>query len=955
MEKGYDKLRVHGAGCATAKVDSLDPMPVHKLAVVIQFTVQQLEVGLWGNFMSAKNSGKITVMTPLKAVRNVKVKSQGGPQKNVHTFKLKNGLTVLFKESHKSPVVSIQMWVRTGSADEQKGEEGISHFIEHLVFKGTNEYGVGEIASCVEAAGGEINAYTTFDQTVFYITLSSSEVSTASSVISQMMGYPSFDAAEIDNEREVVIEEIKRGNDSPSRQMSQVLFSNTFTRHPYGIPVIGYDRVVRKVSRRKILEYFHGRYNPKNMFLVVAGDLTLAELRPILDGHFAGIPERKLRRAKRKKEPVQKTPRVAVRYATFDEAQLALSWRIPDGLHRDIPGLDVLALVLGQGESSRLYRGLRLEKSVVNSIYASCYSPRDAGLFAVSCSLNPQNMREALVEIQSHLIRMITQPASLEELTKAITNFRAEQFYSLETVDGLARRLGSAYLAAEDLKYSDKYLRAIEAVTTQDLVKLAKKYLRPDRVCFSVLLPEEHKKIWGKAQAQSWIKSFKKAWVQAGSPKGTLTKNFSRKVKPWKGAVPTGKEVTTSSPETLRLATGLTLVMRPNFDTPVVSLRLGMLGGLRAEEPRNLGVTELVSRVWTAGTKRLSEGQILHEIDKSASSLSSFGGRNSLGLSMESLKFMAEPMLELLGEVLLEPAWDERVVEREKAQIAEARRTRNDNPAQVCSQLFLEKLFQGHPYSWDMLGTENSLGVLRGQDLRAFVQRLSSPSGLVLSAAGAWDRKTLLTWAEYISGRLPQGRQFDRVFKAPEVATAVRDYRESQKQQSHIILGFRGLAFQDPDRFALQLIQSVLAGQGGRLFVELRDKASLAYSVAPLRMEGIETGYFGAYIGCSPEKGARAIEMMREELHRMCEETVPQVELLRAQRYLIGRHDIDLQRNSALANGMLFDTLYGLGTEELFHYRERVMGVTAEDLRRTANRLFLQPEVLTVVGPVCPW
>ena len=168
-------------------------------------------------------------------------------------FQLKNGLNVLLMESHKSPVVSVQMWVRTGSADEQKGEEGISHFIEHLVFKGTEKFKVGEIASIVEGAGGELNAYTSFDQTVFYVTISKEFAETGLDVISQMMGFPAFDATEIDNEREVVIEEIKRGQDSPGRVASQLLFSTAYKKHPYGIPVIGYDKNIRKVSKKTLV------------------------------------------------------------------------------------------------------------------------------------------------------------------------------------------------------------------------------------------------------------------------------------------------------------------------------------------------------------------------------------------------------------------------------------------------------------------------------------------------------------------------------------------------------------------------------------------------------------------------------------------------------------------------------------------------------------------------------
>ena len=194
-------------------------------------------------------------------------------------FQLKNKLKVFLIESKKSPVVSVQMWVKTGSADEKKSEEGISHFIEHLVFKGTDKYKVGEIANIVEASGGELNAYTSFDQTVFYVTISKTFKDVALDVISQMMGYPTFDPKEIDSEREVVCEEIKMGQDSPGRKASQLLFSSAFKKHAYGVPVIGYEKYVRSWSAKKIKEFYHSRYVPSNMFLVVSGDFETPEMK----------------------------------------------------------------------------------------------------------------------------------------------------------------------------------------------------------------------------------------------------------------------------------------------------------------------------------------------------------------------------------------------------------------------------------------------------------------------------------------------------------------------------------------------------------------------------------------------------------------------------------------------------------------------------------------------------
>lgn len=325
-------------------------------------------------------------------------------------FQLKNGLQVLLVESKKSPVVSVQMWVKTGSADELKGEEGISHFIEHLLFKGTRKFGVGEIASTVEGSGGELNAYTSFDQTVFYITISKHFADTALECISDMMGFPLFDEAEIDNEREVVLEEIKRGKDNPHRQSSQLLFSSAYKKHPYGIPVIGYDKVVSGVSKKALLDYYHSRYVPKNMTLLVIGDFDSQEMKSKVTNYFSELKEYRLRKSQRKKEPKQESARVKVQQTAFEESLLNVAWKVPGIKHKDIPALEVLALVLGQGDSSRLTHRLRLQKPLVNYIGASCFTPFEPGFFAISLSTARENLEEVLVALSEEIESILKAP-----------------------------------------------------------------------------------------------------------------------------------------------------------------------------------------------------------------------------------------------------------------------------------------------------------------------------------------------------------------------------------------------------------------------------------------------------------------------------------------------------------------------------------------------------------------
>lgn len=862
-------------------------------------------------------------------------------------FQLKNGLKVLLLESHKSPVISVQMWVKTGSADEKKTEEGISHFIEHLVFKGTRKYKVGEIASVVEASGGELNAYTSFDQTVFYVTISKQFADVGLDVISEMMGFPSFDAEEIDNEREVVIEEIKRGQDSLSRAGSQMMFSSVFKGHPYAIPVIGYDNNVRKFSRKKIADFFNSRYVPRNMFLVISGDFDSKEMKQKVQKYFGEFKDYKLRRTSRPKVKPIKKSQVKVEKSNFEQTVAYLAWPAPNVKHKDVPALEVLSLILGQGDSSRLMHSLRLEKPLTNSVGSYAFTPQDAGVLAISMGLNPENLQESLVKIKEHIVEIVNNPPSAAEMQKAVTNLASEQIYSLESVDGIARKAGTLEFYMGDHEYFKKYLKQIYALTPADISRVAKKYFAPESLSVCVLSKGDVKSL--QKVCQDFVKDLKIA-LKAKPAK----KSKPVKFKPQKLSMKAGGGEATDVEE-VNIAPGLTLLFKAQRDTPTVSVRAGFLGGLRAEPIPQAGLTELFSRVWTGGGKKFSETELNQKIDEMAAGLGAFSGRNSVGVSMDYLAVYEKRMFEVFADVLTAPVFPAEILEREKQIIKNQIKSRNDNPSQIAILQFMKTLFSGHPYSRDMLGSAESIDQIQTQGLRAYYEKIVAARNFTISVVGDFDRKFWLEKAKELAEQLPKGEKFESSFKLEPIKQEHYLYQESKKEQSHVIMGVRGLTITDEERYTLEVIQSILSGQGGRLFIELRDKSSLAYSVAPMRMEGLEAGYFGAYIGCSPEKVKKSISMLKEEFRKLVDHKVPEQELLRAQRYIVGRHDIDLQRKSAISNSILFDRIYGLDPRDGLDVADKYFAITATDLQDLAQKLFKQHFIISVVGPQNPF
>lgn len=860
-------------------------------------------------------------------------------------YKLDNGMTVLLIEDNKTPVITAQVWVKTGSVNEKKGEEGLSHFIEHLVFKGTDEYQVGEIAKVVEESGGELNAYTSFDQTVFYVNISNQYTNVALNTLSQMMGFPTFDKTEIDNERGVVIEEIKRSNDNPGRCASRLLFENVLEKTPYAIPVIGYEKIIEKVTPKKIRQYFDSYYVPQKMTLVIAGDISVSEIKKTIKNLFGKFKRRQPRAPFKVKKLAKPKAKLRIEKGPFEENQFFIAWKTPGVKSKDLPALDMAAMLLGAGDTSPLVRRLRLEKPLVQGVGSSVYAPEHMGLWAISLSLQLENLQETLQIIKEEFLRFASTPVSLSEIEKIRTQNESDTIYGMETVEGLARRFGEAQFYHDDYKAYNQYLNDLFKVSPADIIRVVKKYLDPQSVRISGLVKEDAKKV--EERFATFVKELQKEW------KALPKKKMVAKVKTRK---PMSVKLATRDPSTIeeiKLSTGARLLYRKNSQLPLFSLKCAFRGGARAETIA--GTQELTSRIWMSRTEKRDEQEIQEFLESKAASVSAFAGRNTSGLSAFAMSRDTEAVLDLFTEALVEPKFSEQYLDRERTILLEGLRQAQDKPNYWMNQLFQQAMFKGHPYAKDQTGTLESLPKVTIEEMKAVQKKVAHPSNLVFVMTGDVNPELFAKKFEVATKKMDQGQYIEGKFEADKIETSQELYKSMDKEQTHIIYGFRGLDIFDQRRYSLQVLQAILAGMGGRLFFELREKASLAYTVAPVKFDGLELGYFGSYIGCSPGKAKTAIRMMKEEFMKLVDKPVSDAELARAKQFLIGRHDLDLQRMSAVTSSILFNEIYGLDADELFKYHAHISQVTVQDVQMLAEALFKQKSITVAVGKTNPF
>jgi len=693
--------------------------------------------------------------------------------------------------------------------------------------------------------------------------------------------------------------------------------------------VIGTQESVRSFTREGLLEFYHHWYVPNNMTFVAVGDFQSAAVLEQVKKSFEGAVPRADLAHPRAPEPEQTEPRAAVVKSDFEQSLLGVAWKITGFGSPETPYLDLLAMVLGGGDSSRLYHEVKDRQQLVHGIHASSYTPLDPGLFFVDAELDAPNLDASVVAIGEQVRRIREFGPSETELERARTNLLASQVHERETMEGQAQKYGYFELLAGGLEAEKRYLDQVRRATKADLQRVAQQYLVPERATVVALLAKDADGATSDAKLLSALR---------------------------RGA---GSETAPLAAKTLRdgireytLPNGLRVLVKANHSVPLVSMRLAFRGGLLAESENTEGITSFVSEMLSKGTTGRSAAQLAADVENIAGDLSGFAGRNSFGLSGDFLSESLDTGLDLYADVLLHPAFAEDEIEKLRVERRAALRRREDNLGTKAFELFQKELYPSHPYRFSSLGTLESLGKIDRAALTSYWARFAQPSNAVLGVVGDVDPDRFVA---ALAARLAEWKGTGAVALPARIPpTAPGKPREAslikKKNQSHIVYGFLALSIEDPDLAALDVLTQVLGGQGGRLFVELRDRQSLAYSVTAFEMEGIDPGTFAVYMAGAPAKLDESLAGIRAELAKVVNEPVGDEELSRAKGYLIGTQAVSLQRYGGQAMLLSLDELYGLGATHHLEYASRISAVSAADVQRVAKRVIrLDAPVVAII------
>lgn len=830
-------------------------------------------------------------------------------------FTFPNGLTLIVEENKGAPVASVQAWCNTGSIHEGKLlGAGLSHILEHMLFKGTTSRAPGEIASQVQDQGGYINAYTSYDRTVYWIDVPATGAAKAVDILADAMMNATLPEAEYNKEQEVIRREFAMGYDNPDRTASLLLFRTAFHTSPFKEPVIGHLDIYNKLTRQDVLDYYKRRYVPNNLCFVVVGDVNTSEIRDQLTAYFEKYPRMPLESVTIAEEPPQLGKQEARDTFPTDLSRMNIAWRAPGATSPDAPAVEVLSAVLGAGTSSILNTEVREKKGLVHQIGAGLYTltPKE-GLIYVGAIADPDKRDAAEKEILAQVEKVARDGITPAELAKAKKGLLSEHYHGLTTMRGRASDYGNGWLMTGNAEFGKRYLESIEKVTPEDVRRVAELYLKPEGLTVTSLDPITHTK---SAEV-----------VDAKTDESKITKEV--------------------------LPNGIRVLIHQDNRLPLVSIIAAFRGGLLAETPEKNGVSQLAASTIVKGTKTRTAQQIAESVEHVGGSIGATSGNNSFSVAVEVMKDDLPLGMQILSDVLLNATFPEKEVALEKDSQLAAIKAEDDQITTTARNLLRPRLYGNHPYALRTNGSPETVSKLTSSDLKAYRDSLVVGKNGVLTIFGAVDPDEVLALAKKDFGTLPSG---EIALAQPPVSSPLKESVETsaerQKQQSVIMRGFLGTTIVAADRPALELIEEASSDLGSRFFVRIREKLGLAYFVGASNSTGLAPGAFVFYLGTDPKKVDLAKHEFNDEIDKLAAEGLTQVELDRAKAKLLGAEAIRNQSAAALGGVCANNELLGLGYDHDKVRKAEIEKVTLEDTKRVANKYFRDSKsVEVVVGP----
>lgn len=863
---------------------------------------------------------------------------------------LDNGLTVLTKEVRTAPVATVQVWYRVGSRNERPGITGISHKVEHLLFKGTKSRPI-QFGRLFSALGSNSNAFTSYDMTAYYGTVGSGKIEALLELEADRMANTRAGKEEVESERTVVLSELDGGNNNPATRLYTALTRKALAGTNYQWPVIGERKDVENFTVEQIQDYYRQFYRPDNAILIVVGDFDTKTLLEQVKKYFGNIP--------RPTTPIPQPPKVeplpfindspiVLRESGSVPFLQAIYTGLPPAGHPDNPALDIMDSVLSSGRSSRFYQAL-VETGIASSVSGYTSNLIDTGWYFLSATpVQGKSLDEVERTICREIEKLKREGITTQELERAKNQIRASVILSNRSINSQAQQLGYYQTVMGDYRYIDRYLRELEQVSPSQVRQVAQKYLKIENRSIAYFQPTTpaaggtaSPTVTPTQHDRGLTTPLDPTELQKYLPKSAL-----------KAQPPALNPV---RPETITLPNGLRAILLQDRSTPTFSLSGFIEAGSVWDTPDKAGLASVVAQNLLSGTKTKTALELATNLENRGATLNFSASREGVYISGSGLANDLSAVLTQLAEVLREPSFPERELRLSLARNVTGLQQELETPASLARRIFQSTLYpEGHPFH--AMRTFRSLESIKRDDLEAFFRRHYQPSGMILVLTGDFEPaqvRQLLT-ETFNWGNDSPPLQLNYPPTPPPQGIVRKSESLRGKSQTITIMGHLGITRNDPRYDAAQVLNQILGGDtlASRLGVELRDRQGLTYGVYSFFGVGRKSGTFQIQMQTNPQDTERAINLALGILRDIREKGVTPAELEQAKTSIINNFPADFTSPDAIASAILSDAIYGLPSGNFYTFPARIQAITLDQVNRTAKELLFPDNLLIVsVGP----
>ncbi|MCB9678836.1 MAG: insulinase family protein [Alphaproteobacteria bacterium] len=799
---------------------------------------------------------------------------------------LDNGLRVVHQPGE-SALAALYLWFEVGTVDETPDVAGAAHLLEHMLFKGTATRGVGVCAAEIEAMGGDLNAYTTWDQTVLHATVLAEHWEQALEVLADMAWASAIDPDELDREKPVVIEEIRGYDDEPESVLDDHVTARLFPGHPYGRPVLGTAESVAGMDRDALIAFWRRHYTTDRCVLGVSGPMSEDAVREAAARLTRAAP----RGPAREPVPPAPAPEVGAQRLErdFETPLVSIAWVVPGDGHPDVAAYEVLANALGAGRASLLQSELRIGLGLVADAWCTTYARRSTGSLEIGLAPLPDRTDEAVAATLSLVRAAGDGLLASVEVDRARKNVLAELLYSAETVDGVAHDLAWFTARRGGPEAREDWRAAVAAVEAADVQRLVRSLGEPT---ITVLDP--------KAAAVA------PGIAELGEPDLH------------------GVDVRFSGPDDGWEAQG-----------PLAAVYLVLPGGRLLETHERAGLVGMWASLVTSGAGDLDNTAFAAALDALQASVSAIAGRNTMGVQLSVPVANLVPALDLVRSMLLEPRFDRDELDRLTMEYLLDLDTLLDRPDDVCNRKVWARTWAGHPWGWTV--NRGSLGRITTRAIRAFHEQWVTRTHLKVAIAGDVSRNVALRALSPLLQGLPEGPAIPpRAEPAPIAPTA--SLLHAGHEAAIVTLATRTPAVGGPHDPGLRMAGSILSAQSGRLFMSLRERDSLAYSVWSRTWEGFDGGMLTLGVATDPARATEAKNRLLDELHALRDDGPTDEELARNRAMSLGQFAMGQQRAGGRAVHLGLCAIYDR-SPHIAALREELDGTTAQSVKDALGAL----------------